>query len=51
MLGLAIILIIAWALCVFVFKLAVFFVHLLLILGLIALVMHFVRRGKSAVAP
>ncbi len=49
MLGLAIILLIAWALCVFVFKLAVFFVHLLLIIGLVALVMHFVRGRKTMV--
>ena len=49
MLGLAIILLIAWALCVFVFKIVVFFVHLLLIIGLVALVMHFVRGRKTMV--
>jgi hypothetical protein len=45
MLGLAIILFVAWILCVLVFKIAVFAVHILLILGVIALVMHFVRKG------
>jgi hypothetical protein len=49
MLGLAIILIIAWALCVFAFKIAAFFVHILLILGVIALVMHFVRGRRTTV--
>jgi hypothetical protein len=46
MLGLAIVLFIVWALCVLVFKIAAFFVHILLILGVIALVMHFVRGGR-----
>ena len=46
MLGLAIILFIVWALCVLVFKVAAFFIHVLLILGAIALVMLFVRGGR-----
>jgi hypothetical protein len=46
MLGLAIILLIVWFLCVVVFKIAVFAVHILLILGVIALVMHFLRKGN-----
>lgn len=45
MLGLALVLLVVWVLCVVVFKIAVFAVHILLILGIIALVMHFVRRG------
>jgi len=46
MLGLAIVLFIVWALCVLVFKLTVVFVHILLILAVIALVMHFVRKAS-----
>jgi len=49
MLGLAIILFIIWALCVLVFKIAAFFVHILLLLGVIALVMHFVRGRRTPV--
>ncbi len=47
MLALAIILLIVWVLCVVVFKIAVFAVHILLILGVIALVMHFMRKGRQ----
>lgn len=46
MLGLAIILFVVWILCVLVFKIAVFAVHILLLLAVIALVMHFVRKGS-----
>jgi hypothetical protein len=46
MLALAIVLFVVWALCVLVFKVAAAFVHILLILGVIALVMHFVRGGR-----
>ena len=46
MLGLALVLFIAWALCVLVFKVVAFFVHILLIVGVIALVMHFVRGRR-----
>ena len=49
MLGLALILLVVWLLCVLVFKIAVFAVHVLLILGVIALVMHFVRKGSRTV--
>ena len=49
MLGLAILLFIIWALCVLVFKIAAFFVHILLILGVISLVMHFVRGRRTTV--
>jgi hypothetical protein len=49
MLGLAIVLFIAWALCVLVFKVTVFFVHLLLIIAVIALVMNFVRGRRTTV--
>ena len=49
MLGLAIILFIIWALCVLVFKIAAFFVHILLLLGVIALVIHFVRGRRTPV--
>ena len=49
MLGLAILLFIIWALCVLVFKITVFFVHVVLILGVIALVMHFVRGRRTPV--
>jgi hypothetical protein len=45
MLALALVLLVAWLLCVLVFNIAVFAVHILLILGVIALVMHFVRKG------
>ncbi|NUO40012.1 MAG: hypothetical protein HOQ17_01580 [Gemmatimonadaceae bacterium] len=47
MLGLALILFVVWVLCVLVFKIAVFAVHILLILGVIALVMHFVRKSRT----
>ena len=46
MLGLAHVLLVFWILCVLVFKIVVFAVHILLILGIIALVMHFVRKGS-----
>lgn len=47
MLALAIVLLVVWVLCVLVFKITVFAVHILLILGIVALVMHFVRKGRS----
>lgn len=49
MLGLAIFLFIVWALCVLVFKITVLFVHIVLLLGVIALVMHFVRGRRTPV--
>lgn len=50
MLGLAIVLFIVWALCVLVFKVVAFFVHVLLVVGVIALVMHFVRGRNRTTA-
>ena len=49
MIGLAILLLVVWVLCVLVFKIAFFAVHILLILGVIALVMHFVRKSRTPV--
>lgn len=49
MLALAVILLIVWALGFLVFKVAAFFVHVLLIVAAIALVMHFVRAGRRTV--
>jgi hypothetical protein len=46
MLALAIVLLIVWALGFLVFKVTAFFIHILLILAVIALVMHFVRGGR-----
>lgn len=47
-LTLAVILIIAWALGLFAFHVTVAFIHLLLVLGVIALILHFVRRPNRA---
>ena len=47
MLGLALILLVVWALGFLVFKVAAFFIHVLIILAVIAFVMHFVRRGSG----
>jgi hypothetical protein len=49
MLGLAIVLFIVWALCVLVFKVTVFVVHLLLIIAVVAVVMNFVRGRRTTV--
>ena len=46
MLALAVILLVVWALGFLVFKVAAFFIHVLLIIAVIALVMHFVRGGR-----
>jgi Flp pilus assembly protein TadB len=46
LLTLAIVLFVVWALCVLVFHVAFALVHLLIILGVIALVMHFVRGAR-----
>ena len=45
---LAIVLIIGWLLCWLAFHVASGLIHILLIIGVIALIMHFVR-GKPAV--
>jgi hypothetical protein len=44
----ALILIVLWLLGLFAFKVTGFVIHLLLIAGVIALILHFVR-GRSAV--
>ena len=49
MLALALVLIVLWVLGGFVFKVAGMLIHLLLIVALIALVMHFVRGRKPTV--
>lgn len=46
MLALAVILLVVWALGFLVFKIAAFFIHVLLIIAAIALVMHFVRGAR-----
>ena len=46
MLALAVILLVVWALGFLVFKIAAFFIHVLLIIAVIALVMHFVRGAR-----
>jgi hypothetical protein len=46
LLTLAIVLFVVWALCVLVFHVAFALVHLLIVLGVIALVMHFVRGAR-----
>jgi hypothetical protein len=47
-LTLGIILIVAWALGLFAFHVTAAFIHLLVVLGVIALILHFVRRPNSA---
>lgn len=49
MLALAIILIVLWVLGGFVFKVAGMLIHLLLLVAVIALIMHFVRGRKPTV--
>ena len=46
MLALAVILLVVWALGFLVFKVAAFFIHVLLIIAVVALVMHFVRGSR-----
>lgn len=46
MLALAVILLVVWALGFLVFKVAAFFIHVLLLIAVIAVVMHFVRGGR-----
>lgn len=46
MLSLAIILLVVWVLGFLVFKVAALFIHVLLLIALIALVMHFVRKAR-----
>jgi hypothetical protein len=49
MLALAIILFVIWALCVLAFKITFAFIHLLVVLAVIAVVIHFVRKARTAV--
>lgn len=49
MLALAIVLFVVWALCVLAFHITVAFVHLLVVLAVIALIVHFVRRARTPV--
>jgi uncharacterized protein DUF5670 len=46
---LAIILLIAWALGLFAFKVTAAFIHLLIVVAVILLILHFVRGGRRAV--
>lgn len=46
MLSLAVILLVVWVLGFIVFKVAAFFIHVLLILALVAVVLHFVRKAR-----
>ena len=48
MLILAIVLLIAWLLGLFVFKVTAAFIHLLIVIAVIAFVLHFIR-GRRAV--
>jgi hypothetical protein len=47
MLILALFLIIAWILCVVLFKITVLLVHLLVILAVIAVAVHYFRKAKT----
>lgn len=45
---LGLVLLVLWVLAVVAFKVAAFAIHLLLIVGIILIVAHFVRRGTNA---
>jgi hypothetical protein len=49
LLTLAIILFVVWALCVLAFKITFAVVHLLVILAVIAVVLHFYRKARASV--
>jgi hypothetical protein len=49
MLALAIILFVIWAVCVLAFHITVALVHLLVVVAVIAVVMHFVRKARTPV--
>ena len=49
LLTLAIILIIAWLLGLVAFHVTAWFIHLVLVVAIIALILHFVRGGRSAI--
>lgn len=44
--GIAVVLLILWALGFLVFKVAGFFIHILIIVAVIALIWHFVAGGR-----
>jgi hypothetical protein len=44
----AVVLLILWALGFLVFHVAGFFIHILLIIAVVAIVVHFVRGGRGA---
>ena len=49
MLALAIILFVIWALCVLAFHITVGVIHLLVVLAVIAVIFHFVRKARTPV--
>jgi hypothetical protein len=49
MLALAVILFVVWALCVLAFHITVAVIHLLVVLAVIAVVLHFVRKARAPV--
>jgi hypothetical protein len=49
MLALGIILFVIWALCILAFKITFAFIHLLVVLAVIAVVIHFVRKARTPV--
>jgi hypothetical protein len=51
LLGLFIVLLIAWLLGFVVFHVSSFLIHVLLILAVISLIVHFVRRSSVRTAP
>lgn len=48
LLTLAIILFVVWAVGLLLFKITFAIIHILIVLAVIALVLHFVRKGKNA---
>jgi hypothetical protein len=50
LLALGVILLVIWALCFLAFHITVGLIHLLILLGIIAIIVHFVR-GPKARAP
>jgi hypothetical protein len=49
LLTLAIILLIAWLLGLIAFHVTAWFIHVLIVLAVIAVILHFVRGGRTAV--
>jgi hypothetical protein len=50
MLIIALFLIVAWILCVVLFKITVMLVHLLVIFAVIAVIVHYYRKAKNTLA-